>query len=246
MPFGLRQRAPASSVPVEPEPMPEPEVQPEPEPPPIGIAFDAVTEDWRIVGRMVLTGRSGDALDSIARSLNNRDPVELRETQWASLDEPDMLEPAPGLARMSPYDLVAIVGGDPGEPAMSPGEFEVYKVRKTASPVELELPPFRVLGTHFVEGRAEPNHLLRRYGPLFVPIGDATLQLGDRLMNEPGVDVVLVNRLYIKGVRVLDREWLEASGDRLAADSPLAQRISAVAARPIAAPPPLLGARDRN
>jgi hypothetical protein len=244
MPFGLRRHVPAE--PVEPEMEAEPEPEVEVAPPLPGIAFDGLTEDWRIVGRMVLTGRSGDALDSIARSLNNRDPVELRDTRWASLDDPDALQPAPGLARMSPYDLVAIIAGDPGEPPITAGELEVYKVRKTASPVELELPPFRVLGTHFIEGRADSSHLLRRNGPLFVPIGDATLHRGgDQLMNDPRVHVVLVNRLYVKAVRVLDLEWLKASGDRVPADSPLAQLIASVAARPASDLPPQIGARDR-
>jgi hypothetical protein len=245
MKFLRRQAAPAepppTAEPVEGELEPEQEMEP---PPPPGIAFDGLTEDWRIVGRIVPTAQAADPIDSIARSLNNRDPVELHDTQWASLDEPDALEPAPGLSRMSAYDLVAIVAGDPGEPPMSDGEFAVYQVRKTASPVELELPPFRVRGTHFVEGRAEADHLLRRYGALFVPIADATLHLGDRLLSDPHVQTILVNRLYIKGVRVLDSEWLKTSG--IPADSPLARRIASVTVRTVAPAPPEFGKRDSS
>ena len=241
MRFLRRQAIPSEPPPTDvPEELePEPELEP---PSPPGIAFDGLTEDWRIVGRIVLTARAADPLDSIARSLNNRDPVELHDTRWASLDSPDALEPAPGLSRMSAYDLVAIIAGDPGEPPMSDGEFSVYQVRKTASPVELDMPPFLVRGTHFVEGRAEADHLLRRYGALFVPIGDATLHLGDRFLTDPRVQTILVNRLYIKGVRVLDREWLKSSG--IPADSPLAQRIAALTVRTVAPAPPELGRPD--
>src|SRR5262249_30048677 len=126
---------PATAEPAEGEVESEEEIEP---PPPAGIAFDGLTEDWRSVGRIVSAAQAADPLDWTARPLTNRDPVELRDTRWASIDEPETLEPAPGLSRMSAYDLVAIVAGDPGEPPMSDGEFAVYQVRKTASPVELE------------------------------------------------------------------------------------------------------------
>ena len=44
-----------------------------------GVAFDAVTEDWRLVGRMEVKGRLSDAL-------NKRDAISIRDVTWAPID----------------------------------------------------------------------------------------------------------------------------------------------------------------
>ena len=55
-----------------------------------GIAFDGMTEDWRLVGRMMIDGRLSDAL-------NKREPIADRRTsagRRSTAREP--MAPAPG------------------------------------------------------------------------------------------------------------------------------------------------------
>ena len=55
-----------------------------------GIAFDGSTEDWRLLGRMLIQGRMSDAL-------NKREPIEIVDVTWAPIDGSEPLAPAPGL-----------------------------------------------------------------------------------------------------------------------------------------------------
>jgi hypothetical protein len=54
---------------------------PPPRPGPVGsrpIPFEGLTEEWRLVGVMHLTGRLSDAL-------NRRDPIPLADVHWAPM-----------------------------------------------------------------------------------------------------------------------------------------------------------------
>ena len=44
-----------------------------------GVAFDGLTEEWRLVGRMNIDGRLSD-------SLNKREAIEIHDVQWAPID----------------------------------------------------------------------------------------------------------------------------------------------------------------
>jgi len=46
---------------------------------------------------------------------------------------------------------------------------------------------------------------------LFVRVTNAVALLGDRSLNDPEVDVVLVNRSYLRGVDQVDRRTVEAA-----------------------------------
>src|SRR4029078_10222259 len=40
-----------------------------------GVAFDGLTEDWRLTGTMMIDGRLSDAL-------NKREPIDIERVQW--------------------------------------------------------------------------------------------------------------------------------------------------------------------
>ena len=77
-----------------------------------GIPFDGLTEDWRLVGRMLVDGRLSDAL-------NKREPIAIADVQWAPVDGSEPLAPAPGLKSVDPYDLVLVLAGEDSLPEMS-------------------------------------------------------------------------------------------------------------------------------
>ena len=59
---------------------------------PQGVAFDGMTEDWRLTGRMMIEGRLSDAL-------NKREPIDIVDVQWGPVDGSEPMVAAPGLKR---------------------------------------------------------------------------------------------------------------------------------------------------
>ena len=104
-----------------------------------GVAFHGMTEEWRLVGRMLVEGRLSDAL-------NKREPIAITDVQWAPMDGSEPLAPAPGLKTVDPYDLVLALAGDDTLPVMSEAERSAHKVHKVTYEVALEIPPYRVVG----------------------------------------------------------------------------------------------------
>ena len=68
-------------------------------------AFEGLTEEWRLVGRMHVKGRLTDAL-------NKRESITISEVNWAPIDGSAQLEAAPGLKAIDPYDLILVVAGE--------------------------------------------------------------------------------------------------------------------------------------
>jgi hypothetical protein len=68
-----------------------------------GVPFTALTEDWRLRGRMDITGRLSDAL-------NKREAIAITDVSWGPTDATE-LEPAPGLKSVDPYDLIMVTAG---------------------------------------------------------------------------------------------------------------------------------------
>ncbi len=166
-------------------------------PPGRGVPFDGLTEDWRIVGQMHVTGRLSDAL-------NKREAVPISDVQWAPADGSEAMTAAPGLKSVDPYDLIMVLAGDDTLPVMTDNERSAHKVHKIAYDVALEVPPYRVLGTVFLLPGSEPDRLLDRATEMFVPIVDAVAYLGDDPLGE-SMDAILVNRFYLRGVEQIDR-----------------------------------------
>ena len=161
-------------------------------------AFEGLTEEWRLVGRMHVRGRLTDAL-------NKRESLQISDVQWAPIDGSAPLEPAPGLKAIDPYDLILVVAGDSDLPPLTEAERNAHKVHKISYDVALEAPPFRVIGTVHLYPGSEPDRLLDRATEMFVPVTDALAYLGDAPVSDPEVGVVLVNRFYLRGVEQIDK-----------------------------------------
>lgn len=162
-----------------------------------GIPFEALTEDWRLVGRMLVEGRLSDAL-------NKRQPIDLADVQWAPMEGSEPLEPAPGLRSVDPYDLILVLGGEDSLPAMTEAERNAHKVHKVTYEVALEVPPYRVVGTVQLYPGYEPTRLLDRSNEMFIPVVNATATMAGKLVSPPATAAILVNRAYLRGVDQVD------------------------------------------
>ncbi|HLO35278.1 MAG TPA: hypothetical protein VK194_04315 [Candidatus Deferrimicrobium sp.] len=163
-----------------------------------GVAFDGVTEEWRLIGRMDVEGRLSDAL-------NKRESIAIHDVRWAPIDGSAPLVDAPGLKSVDPYDLILVLAGEGSMPELTDTERAAHRVHKVAYDVALEAPPFRVVGTVFLHPGSEPERLLDRATEMFVPVVDAVAMYGEERVGDPDVDTVLVNRFYLRGVAQVDK-----------------------------------------
>jgi hypothetical protein len=163
-----------------------------------GVAFDGVTEEWRLIGRMSVEGRLSDAL-------NKRESIAIHDVQWAPIDGTAEFVEAPGLKSVDPYDLILVLAGEGSMPELSDSERVAHRVHKVAYDVALEVPPFRVVGTVFLHPGSEPDRLLDRATEMFVPVVEAVATLDGERVGDPDVDTVLVNRFYLRGVEQVDK-----------------------------------------
>jgi hypothetical protein len=164
---------------------------------PRGVAFTALTEDWRLRGRMEITGRLSDAL-------NRREAISITDVSWGPPEAGAQLDPAPGLKSVDPYDLILVTSGEDSLPPLSETERAALRLHKVAYTVGLEVPPFRVVGTVYLHPGSEPDRLLDRSTEMFVPVVDAVARMGDQPVSDVGEEVILVNRFYLRGVGQVD------------------------------------------
>jgi len=162
------------------------------------IAFDGLSEEWHLRGRMHVSGRLSDVL-------NRREAIEISDVTWAPVDGSADFAPAPGLRSIDPYDLILVLAGEASLPPVTDAERAAHKVHKISYDVALEVPPFRVIGTVYLFPGSEPERLLDRATEMFVPIVDAVAYAGDRPVSDPEVDAILVNRFYLRGVEQVDK-----------------------------------------
>ncbi|MDO8485219.1 MAG: hypothetical protein Q7S35_09765 [Candidatus Limnocylindrales bacterium] len=192
MPFDfLRRRKESAATPA------STEARPKPAGSGAGLPFEAMTEDWRLVGRMLVDGRLSD-------SLNKREPIALADVQWAPMDGSERLAPAPGLKSVDPYDLVLVLAGEDSLPEMTEAERSAHKIHKVTYEVGLEIPPYRVVGTVQLYPGYEPLRLLDRSNEMFIAVVNATATMAGKAVSPPGTDVILVNRAYLRGVEQVD------------------------------------------
>jgi hypothetical protein len=163
-----------------------------------GIAFDGITEEWRLVGRMDVEGRLSDAL-------NRRESLAIHDVRWGPMDGSGPLVEAPGLRSIDPYDLILVLAGEGSLPELSDPEKAASRVHKVAYDVALEAPPFRVIGTVHLHPGSEPNRLLDRSSEMFVPVVDAVALLEDQRIGGEEIETILVNRFYLRGVEQVDK-----------------------------------------
>jgi hypothetical protein len=152
--------------------------------------------------------------------LNRREAIPIGEMTWATLDSVTHLEPAPGLQKVDPYDLIAVFAGDRTLPPLNDAERAALRVHKVAYDVILALPPYQVIGTVYLHPGSEPERLMDRGTDLFFPVTNAVAMLGDVAISDEGVDVVLVNRSYVRGVEQVDRSVVESARDRRSISPP--------------------------
>lgn len=164
---------------------------------PRGVAFTAITEDWRLQGRMQISGRLSDAL-------NKREAIAIGDVSWGAPEAGSQLDPAPGLKSVDPYDLILVTAGEDSLPPLTETERAALKVHKVPYFVGLELPPFRVVGTVYMHPGSEPERLLDRSSEMFVPVVDAVARLGEQAVTDEVAEVILVNRFYLRGVEQVD------------------------------------------
>jgi len=162
------------------------------------VWFDALTEDWRLNGRMEITGRLSDAL-------NRREAIAITDVTWGPTDGSAPLEPAPGIKTVDPYDLILVTAGEASLPPLTETERVALKVHKVAFDVALEVPPYRVIGTVYLHPGSEPGRLMDRSTEMFVPVVDAVARLGDTVVSDPEIEAILVNRFYLRGVEQVDK-----------------------------------------
>ncbi len=174
-----------------------------------GVPFDGLTEDWRLVGFMELEGRLLDIL-------NRREAIPIGDVAWSTLDAVADLQPAPGLQKVDPYDLIVVLAGDRTLPPLNDAERAALRVHKVAYDVTLEVPPYRVIGTVFLHPGSEPERLMDRGSDLFFPVTNAVALVGEIPFGDPETDVVLVNRSYLRGVEQVDRFVVAAARERRA------------------------------
>jgi len=115
-----------------------------------GVPFDGLTEEWRIVGNMEVSGRLSDAL-------NKRESITISDVQWAPVNGSEPLAPAPGLKAVDPYDLIIVLASETSLPPLNDEERTAHRVHKVSYDVALEVPPFRVVGTVFLHPGSEPR-----------------------------------------------------------------------------------------
>jgi hypothetical protein len=162
-----------------------------------GVAFEGLTEEWRIVGEMHVAARLSDAL-------NKREAVTISDVQWAPVDGSEELSPASGIKAVDPYDLILVLAGAATLPPLTDAERTAYKVHKIPFDVALEVPPFRVIGTVYLHPGSEPERLLDRATEMFFPVVAATAFLGEQQLADE-MDAILVNRFYLRGLEQIDR-----------------------------------------
>jgi hypothetical protein len=165
---------------------------------PGAIPFHALTDEWHLVGQMDVTGRLSDVL-------NRREPIPISDVTWAPVDGSADYSPVPSLTTVDPYDLILVIAGQDSLPPLTENEKAAHKVHKVEYDVALEAPPYRVVGTVFLHPGSEPERLLDRATEMFVPVVDGVATAGDRPVTDPGVDAILVNRFYLRGVEQVDK-----------------------------------------
>jgi hypothetical protein len=163
-----------------------------------GMAFDGLTEEWRLVGAMQLDGRLSDVL-------NRRESIPISDVSWAPIDGSEPFSAAPGLKAIDPYDLIVVLAGETTLPLMNEDEKAAHRIHKISYDLALEVPPFRVVGTVYLFPGSEPERLLDRATEMFVPVTDAVAYLGDQRIGGTEIDTFLVNRRYLRGVEQVDR-----------------------------------------
>jgi len=164
------------------------------------VPLHAFTEDSRLEGTVVIEGR-------LLEALNLREALAVEDACWAPADGSAPLDAAPGIEAMDPYDLIVVLAAPDTLAATTDDERLARRVHKVPFDVAIEAPPFRVIGTVQLRPGSDPDSLLERSVQMFAAVTGATVTLnGAPIELGSDVDVVLVNRYYMRGVEQVDRK----------------------------------------
>ena len=174
--------------------VPEPELHLPFTPDPQTILFDGLTADQRIIGEIVFAGRLSDAL-------NGREPLPINNVRVASIDDENSFLPAPAYGSIDPYDFELVVLGPDSLPGFSAEQREAHKIRKAPHSVKIDLAPYRVTGTIWLDLGTTIEVLLGRITRLYLPVTGAQVMLGERVIDLRGSDTVLVNLFDLREIK---------------------------------------------
>ena len=170
----------------------------------VPVRFDALTEEWRLVGEMLISGRLSDAL-------NRREAIDTRNVVGAPLGAEAFPTEPLGDGTLDPYELIAVLSTRESQPTMDKERQLANKIRKNAFDVVLICPPLRIQGRVHLFPGVSPPALLERVNELFIPVTNAIASVGDRRLDAPLGDLALVNHVYLKDVQQLDSRDLQAA-----------------------------------
>jgi hypothetical protein len=151
-----------------------------------GVAFDGITEEFRLSGRMLASGSLGEIL-------GRGQPVPITDVSWGPVDGSAPLAGAPGLRHVDPDDFLVVVAPVDGGDRLPPpaGGWSVV----------LDLGTLVVTGTAApVPSGGGPGDLLGEAGDRFVLVREASVAAGDLVLTTEPV-AALVNRARVRAVR---------------------------------------------
>ena len=163
-----------------------------------GVPFDGLTEEWRIVGNMEVSGRLSDALNK--REVDRRS----RTSSGRRSTAPSALAPAPGLKAVDPYDLIIVLASETTLPPLNDEERTAHactrcrttspwRCRRSASSERYSFTPARSRsGSSIGRPRCSCRSSRRRHTLTGKPVA-------------PEMDAILVNRFYLRGIEQVDR-----------------------------------------
>lgn len=155
----------------------------------------AYTESLYLTGTVRGEGRLSDLL-------NRRQPLVLWDAAVVPLGAPRTALSRQTWLVVDPMELDLVLGGPLDRRlALRRSARRIFKVRY---PVLIEGATFTVRGTIHLFPGTTPEFEAYQTGTLFLPVTEAVAWRDRRLITDPGVDVVLVNRHTIQRIRQLD------------------------------------------
>jgi hypothetical protein len=173
--------------------LPEPDIQMPAAPGPATIVFDGLTAKQRVVGEIVFSGRLSDAL-------NQRNPLPINNVRIAPIDDEGSFVSAPAYGSLDPYGFELVVLGPDSLPRFDAEQQIAHKIRKASHLVEINLSSYRVTGTIWLDPGVTIETLLGRITKLYLPVTNAQVTIGNRVVDLKGTNEVLVNLFDLRGI----------------------------------------------
>ena len=164
------------------------------EPPVIVHAARLFTPDAMVLGTIEGRGRLSDIL-------NRRDEILVDGALVCPIGAPRTATTSRASVVIDPFELdLVIASAIPDAPWT-----RARRIAKRGLPVRIDAEPWEIEGVvHLLPGR-EPASLMSRSAPaLFVPVTEAVVRRGGRLLAGPASGTVLLNRTLVRDIRPQD------------------------------------------